>query len=245
MKVCQIMFYGREHKWIDIALRKSPDTNWFIILNQPFSELISDHYQPVEEKIKELKSSQEIYPDNEKIKYTRIEINIENNLVDLARNFRALILYVKEKEYEIICNLTSGPFKMKLALYIASQIERQQISEVFFLNKLNLEKNVLFNLVKPRKKEQELIEIFYNEVYKNNSTQIKSTNLKKLLKICKDNNKSWDLPSLSRTVNKLVSIGYLTEERKGREKIIEISELGLVVCPINDNYSYLKKELYE
>ena len=132
---------------------------------------------------------------------------------------------------------------MKLALYIAAQIQKRQVKEVFYLNKQDLTKNTLFNLVKPRNKGQELINIMYKEINRNNPDRIDSTNLNNLLKICEDNNKSWDLPNLSRIVKNLVKKGYLTEERKGREKMIKISELGLVICPVNHNYTNIQNKL--
>jgi hypothetical protein len=237
------MFYGKLHKWIDIAHRKIPETNWFVFISPSVKEQKSEIYQDINVKIEELNKSQEIFPDNEKIKYSLIEINIENDLVELIRKLRALILFIKDKEYEIICNLTSGTFEMKLGLYIASQIQKEQVKEVFYLNKQNLKKNNLFNLVEPRKKGQELINILYNEINRNNPNQIDLTNLNKLLKICEDYKKSWDLPNLSRIVNRLVKMGYLTEERKGREKIIKISELGLVICSVEHNYHDIKELL--
>ena len=245
MKLCQIMLYGKLNKWIDIAHRKSPETNWFVFISPPISQQKSEIYEDINEKIEMLNESQEIFPDNEKIKYTTIGIDIENDLVELIRKLRAVIQYIKDLEYNIICNLTSGTFEMKLALYIATQIQKRQVKEVFYLNKQDLTKHLLFNLTEPRKKGQELINIMYNEIYRNNPDQINSTNLNKLLKICKDNDKSWDLPNLSRIVNNLIKKGYLTEERKGREKIIKISELGLVICPVKDEFIDIKNNLYK
>ena len=245
MKECQIMLYGKLHKWIDITHRKNPKTNWYIFISSPVSEQKSKIYEDINEKIELLNKSQEIFPDNEKIKYTLIEINVENDLIELIRTLRALIKYVKDKKYEIICNLTSGTFEMRLALYIAAQIQKHQIKEVFYFNKQDLTKNSLFNLVEPHNKGQDLINIMYKEIYRNNPDQIESTNLNKLLKICEDNNKSWDLSNLSRIVKNLVKKGYLDEERKGREKIIKISELGLVICPVKDDYINIKDNLYK
>ncbi|GAG67212.1 unnamed protein product, partial [marine sediment metagenome] len=91
------------------------------------------------------------------------EINVENDLIELIRTLRALIKYVKDKKYEIICNLTSGTLEMRLALYIAAQIQKRQLKEVFYFNKQDLTKNSLFNLVEPRNKGQELINIMYKE----------------------------------------------------------------------------------
>lgn len=237
------MLYGKLHKWIDVAHRKNPETNCFVFLSPPVSEQKSSFYQDINEKIEQLNKSQEIFPDNEKIKYILIEINVENDLVELIRKLRALILFIKDKEYDILCNLTSGTLEMRLALYIAAQIQKRQIKEVFYFNKQDLTKNSLFNLVEPHNKGQELINIMYKEINRNNPDKIDSTNLNKLLKICKDNNKSWDLPNLSRIVKNLVKKGYLTEERKGREKIIKISELGLVICPVKHNYTDIKDKL--
>ena len=243
MKICQIMLYGKLSQWIDIALRKSPETNWFVFISPPVSQQKSEIYEDINEKIETLDKSQEIFPDNEKIKYSLIEINNVDDLVELIRKLRALIKYIKDLNYEIICNLTSGSFEMKLALYIAAQIQNKQVKEVFYLNKQDLTKYILFNLIIPHRKGQELINIMYKEINRNNPDQIDSTNLNKLLKICEDNNKSWDLPNLSRIVKNLVKKGYLDEERKGREKIIKISELGLVVCPVKDDYINIKENL--
>ena len=244
MKECQIMLYGREHKWIDIAKQKNPTTNWFVFINQPASKKKSEsYYQDINEKIGQLNKSQDIFPDNDKNKFTLIEINVENDLIELIRILRALIIHIKEKKYEIICNLTSGTFEMRLALYIAAQIQKQHIKEVFYINKQDFTRNILFNLEVPLNKGQELINIMYKEINRNNPGQIDSTNLNKLLKICEDNNKSWDLPNLSRIVKNLVKKGYITEERKGREKIIKISELGLVICPVKHNYTDIKDKL--
>jgi len=244
MKECQIMLYGKLHKWIDVAHRKNPKTNWYVFISPPVSEQKSKNfYEDINEKIDLLNKSQEIFPENEKIKYTLIEIHVENDLIELIRTLRALIKYVKDKKYEIICNLTSGTFEMKLALYIAAQIQKRQIKEIFYFNKQDLTKNSLFNLVEPHNKGQELINIMYKEINRNNPDQINSINLNKLLKICEDNNKSWDLPNLSRIVKNLVKKGYLNEERKGREKIIKISELGLVICPVKHNYTDIKDKL--
>ncbi|KKM05969.1 hypothetical protein LCGC14_1748730 [marine sediment metagenome] len=190
------MIYGKYNKFIDIAYRKIPETNWFTLL----------------------------------------ELNVENDIVELVRKFRALIEFIKDKDHEIICNLTSGTFEMRLALYIAAQIQKQQVKEIFYLNKHDLSKNLLFNLVEPRNKGQELIDVMYNEINRKNPGQVDSINLNKLLKICDDNNKSWDLPNLSRIVKELVNKGYLDEERKGREKIVKISKLGLIICPVKHNY---------
>jgi len=245
MKICQIMLYGKLHKWIDIAHRKNPETNWYIFLSPPESEQKSEIYEDINEKIEQLNKSQEIFPDNEKIKYTHLEINVENNLIELIRTLRALIKSIKDKNYEIICNLTSGTFEMRMALYLAAQIQKRQVREVFYLNKQDLTRNILLNLEEPRKKGQELLNIMYKEINQNNPNQIDKTNLNKLLKICKDKDKSWDLPNLSRIVKNLVKKGYLTEERKGREKIIRISELGLVICPVKHDYTDIKNKLYE
>ncbi|GAG59480.1 unnamed protein product, partial [marine sediment metagenome] len=70
----------------------------------------------INEKIELLNKSQEIFPDNEKIKYTLIEINVKNDLIELIRTLRALIKYVKDKKYEIICNLTSGTLVIPVRL---------------------------------------------------------------------------------------------------------------------------------
>ena len=230
------MIYGKYNKFIDIAYRKIPETNWFVFLSPPVREQKSEIYEDINEKIKKLNKSQEIFPDNEKIKYTLLELNVENDMVELVRKFRALIEFIKDKDHEIICNLTSGTFEMRLALYIAAQIQKQQVKEIFYLNKHDLSKNLLFNLVEPRNKGQELIDVMYNEINRKNPGQVDSINLNKLLKICDDNNKSWDLPNLSRIVKELVNKGYLDEERKGREKIVKISKLGLIICPVKHNY---------
>ena len=243
MNECQIIPYGREHKWIDIAHRKNPQTNWYVFISPSVSKQKSEYYEDINEKIELLNKSQEIFPDNEKIKYSLIDINVENDLIKLIRTLRALIKFIKDKKYEIICNLTSGNFEMRLALYIAAQIQKRQVKEVFFLNKSDLTRIRLFNLVEPRNKEQELINIMYKKINRNNPNRISSTNLNKLLTICEDNNKSWDLPNLSRIVKNLVIKGYLTEERKGREKIIKISELGLVICPVKHNYTDIENKL--
>ncbi|MCP6719388.1 MAG: hypothetical protein KJI71_04100 [Patescibacteria group bacterium] len=237
------MIYGKYNKFIDIAYRKIPETNWFVFISPPVSQQKSEIYQDINEKIKKLNKSQEIFPDNEKIKYSLLELNVENDLVELVRKLRALIELIKDKDYDIICNLTSGTFEMRLALYIAAQIQKQQVKEIFYLNKHNLTKNILFNLVEPSNKEQELIDIIYNEINRNNPEQIDSTNLNKLLKICEDNNKSWDLPNLSRIVKELVKKGYLNEERKGREKTVKISKLGLIICPVEHNYTDIGENL--
>ena len=245
MKVCQIMIYGKFKKFIDIAHRKIPETNWFVFLSPPVIEQKSAIYEDINEKIKELKQSQEIFPDNEKIIYSLLELNLENKVVELIRSLRALIEFINQKGYEIICNLTSGTFEMRLALYIASQIQKQQVKEIFYLNKHDLTKNLLFNLVEPRNKGQELINIIYNEINRKNPEQIDSLNLNKLLKICENNNKSWDLPNLSRIVKNLAKKGYLDEERKGREKIVKISELGLIICPVDHNLIDIGENLRE
>ena len=243
MKLCQIMIYGKYNKFIDIAYRKIPETNWFVFLSPPVSEQKSEIYEDINEKIKKLNKSQEIFPDNEKIKYTLLELNVENDMVELVRKLRALIEFIKDKDHDIVCNLTSGTFEMRLALYIAAQIQKQQVKEIFYLNKNDLTKNLLFNLVEPRNKGQKLIDVMYNEINRKNPGQIDSTNLNKLLKICDDNNISWDLPNLSRVVKELVKKGYLNEERKGREKIIMISKLGLIICPVEHNYVDIEEQL--
>ncbi len=243
MKECQIMLYGKKKKWIDVAHRKNPKTNWYVFISPPVSEQKSPIYENINEKIEMLNKDQEIYPNNEKIKYTLIEIYVVNDLIELIRTFRALIKYIKDMKYKIICNLTSGTFEMRLALYIAAQIQKQHIKEVFYISKQDFTRNILFNLEVPRNKGQELINIMYNEINRNNPDQIDSINLNKLLKICEDNNKSWDLPNLSRIVKNLVNKNYLTEERKGREKIIKISDLGLAICPVKNNYTDIKDKL--
>ncbi|MBD3214353.1 MAG: hypothetical protein GF311_17210 [Candidatus Lokiarchaeota archaeon] len=200
-------------------------------------------YEDINEKIELLEKSQEFFPENDKIKYTFIEINIDKDLIELIRTLRALVIYIKDEKFEIICNLTSGTFKMKLALYIAAQIQKQQVKEVFYFNKQDLTRNGLFNLEKPRSKGQELIDIMYQEINLSNPDLIDSTNLNQMLNICKNNKKLWDLPNLSRIVKKLVKKGYLTEERKGREKFIKISEQGLVICPVKHNYNNIIEKL--
>jgi len=246
MKECQILLYGKLHKFIDVAIRKNPKTKWYVFISPPVDKMRQQSkkfYEDINEKIELLEKSQEIFPEHDKIKYTLIEINIDKDLIELIRTLRAVIKYIKDKKFEIICNLTSGTFKLKLALYIAAQIQKQQVKEVFYFNKQDFTRNRLFNLEKPRSKGQELIDIMYKEINKNNPDMIDSTNLNQLLKICKDNKKPWDLPNLSRIVKKLVKKGYLTEERKGREKFIKISELGLVICPVKHNYDNIKDNL--
>ncbi|KKL18729.1 hypothetical protein LCGC14_2472590, partial [marine sediment metagenome] len=133
MKECQIMLYGREHIWIDIAHRKNPTTNWYVFISPPVSKKkYETHYQDINVKIGLLNKTQDIFPDNEKIKYTLIELYVENDIIELIRNLRALIKYIKDKKYKIVCNLTSGTFEMRLALYIAAQIQKQHVKEVFY-----------------------------------------------------------------------------------------------------------------
>ncbi|MFO8018979.1 MAG: hypothetical protein R6U96_10110, partial [Promethearchaeia archaeon] len=119
------MTYGGKTQWIDAAQRKNPETSWFIFIIG--ADPKPDHWEPLKSKIEELKKKQEDFPDTEKIKYSIVEPNLENNLVKLIRHFRALISHVSSQEYRISANLTAGIFEQRIALYLASEIESGKI----------------------------------------------------------------------------------------------------------------------
>lgn len=48
----------------------------------------------------------------------------------------------------------------------------------------------------------------------------------------------------TKTVKSIVKKGDLTEVCKGKEKIIKISELRLVICPVRYEYTDIKDILY-
>lgn len=244
MKDCQIFIYGGRYKWLDVAHRKKPETNWYIIIGTPHKQEVPNHFESIQEKIDLLEAQQKDYPESERIHYIYLEIDFENDLTNLIRFFRALINYLTDKEYKISCNLTSGIFEMQIALYLAAQIESSKITEVFYINKQTFDKNLLFKTIKLTKKAKILLNIVYQQqIGHKENTEIAEISLTELHALCVKNNLNMDLPALSRTVKKLIFEGYIVENRKGRQKLLSVSELGMIFCPISDYYKLIQEKI--
>ncbi len=241
MNICEIMVYGGKHKWIDLSQRKDPNVKWFIFIGVDPKDDFPKHWERIGKKITKLEEQQKDFPSLEKIKYNYINIEFENELVNLIRYFRALINFVYKKGYKVICNLTAGVFELRIALFLASQIESDKILEIFYLNKQNFQKNLLFKSIKISKKGEKLLNILYEKI--NQDTKKKEISpyeheysLSQLRDICEKGGLDMDLPATSRLTSTLIEDGYLKERREGRVKNISLTEIGLIFCPI---YNYL------
>lgn len=245
------MTYGKKNQWIDVAHRKSPDASWFIFVGATRSGSKPEYWDSIEDKIDDLTAKQVDFPDSEKIKYTYLELELENRIVDLIRHFRALINCLSAQGYHLSCNLTAGIFEQRMALYLASEIESEKVNEVFYINKQDFNKNILFKTIDITGKGKELLEIIFNYIQekKQNTKGFSffnyAFNLTELKKICLDNGFKTDLPALSRLVSKLVEQDYLKEQREGRKKLIGLTEKGLIFCPVGNIVPVLQSEIQE
>ncbi|MHA1756659.1 MAG: winged helix-turn-helix domain-containing protein [Promethearchaeota archaeon] len=250
MKVCQIMTYGGKTKWIELAHRKDSNIKWFIFVGA-IKEELPEYFERIEPKIKQLKALQEDFPESEKIRYSYIEIKHENDLVQLIRYFRALINFINKKNFQISCNLTAGMFELRIALYLASQIESDKILEIFYFNKQNFEKNLLFKSIKISEKGKTLLKILFKNIEEasrsmNLNFDEIEYNLSQIKNMYEKNGLNIDLPSLSRLVSKLIEDGYLRQRREGRHKYISLTDIGLIFCPLDNNLlTKIQKDLNE
>jgi len=241
MKTCQIMVYGGKHNWIDLTLRKDPNIKRLIFIVVEPEKPFPEHWEDLSDKIEQLESQQQDFPESEKIKYSYLNIQFKNDMVRLVRYFRALISILSELNYEIICNLTAGIFELRIALYLACQIESDKIKEIFYLNKQNFSKNTLFKTIQISTKGKNVLKIMFDELNKTTTEKREDIhnieyNLSELHNICNKNNFKIDMPALSRLVSKLIKEGYLKERREGRLKHLSLTDIGLVFCPV---YNYL------
>jgi len=241
MKLSQIMIYGGKHNWIDLSHRKYPDVSWFIFIGVEPTGDLPEHWEKIEDKIKQLEDLQKDFPISEQIKYTYIKRDSGNDLVDLIRFFRALINDIHKKGYQITCNLTAGIFELRMALFLASQIESDKVFEIFYLNKQTSEKNLLFKSIKISKRGKLLLEIIYSDgIEKKKESkdlifQNMEFSLTELRKLCVQHELNMDLPTVSRLTSKLIKEGYLKERREGRKKKVSLTDIGLIFCPISEN----------
>lgn len=239
------MVYGGRSKWIDLSQRKYPKTSWFIFVGVEPAEDSPEYWEEINEKIKELENEQKDFPEYDRIKYNYINLDFENDLLRLIRYFRALIIFINKQGYFIKCNLTSGIFEIRISLFLASQIESEKISEIFYINKQTYKTNLLTKSFNISKKGKILLKIIYNE----NMTKLKNENhlleynLTDLTNISKNNEFKIDLPSISRLVSKLVEDGFLKERREGRKKFVSLTKTGLIFCPVKDLQNIIKNDI--
>jgi len=241
------MTYGGKHSWIDLSHRKEPDTSWFIFVGSKPDD-IREGWERIEDKIITLQALQKNFPEQEKIRYDYLEISFQNDLVELIRYFRALFNLVTGKGYLIACNLTAGLFETRMALYLAAQVEQALVFEVFYLNKQSFQKNIIFKNINITQRGKDLLSIMHAHFKEDqDDKEKKEFSLSKLHQITKETKNKHildvDLPSLSRLVNDLVKEGYITERREGREKLLSISELGFIFCPVDRQLQALKDQL--
>nr|MDO8119458.1 winged helix-turn-helix domain-containing protein [Candidatus Sigynarchaeota archaeon] len=237
------MTYGGKQSWIDLAQRKDPTIEWFIIVGKkPKKDEEKNYWEDADDRIKALQELQKNYPDQEKIFYEYLDIPVENDLVELVRYFRGLINHVKKKDFTVSCNLTAGLFEMQIALYLAAQIESEMVSEIFFFNKQTFQKNFLFKSINITNRGKDLLRIFFsNTTSARESTRVAELTLSQLQETCEKNNLKIDLPSLSRLVKDLIKGGYVDERREGREKFLSITDLGMIFCPVADDTIIIKR----
>ncbi len=239
------MIYGGRSKWIDLSHRKYPNTNWFIFVGVEPTEDFPEYWEELNEKIKVLENQQKDFPESDRIIYSYINLDFDIDLVRLIRYFRALIIFVNKQGYFIKCNLTSGIFEIRLSLFLASQIESEKISEIFYINKQTFKTNLLTKSFNISKKGETLLKIIYNE----NITKIKNENhhleynLTDLSIISKNNEFKLDLPSISRLVSNLVENGFLKGRREGRKKYISLTKTGQIFCPVKDLQDIIKNDI--
>ncbi|MBA7505425.1 hypothetical protein ES706_04092 [subsurface metagenome] len=249
MKTCQIMIYGGKHYWIDLAHRKDPDIRWFIFIGVEPEREFPRHWEMIEDKIQEFEQLQKDFPDSEKIKYLYIKLEPQEKLVSLIRYFRAIINFIYEKGYQVSCNLTAGIFELRMALYLASQIESDKIVEGFYFNKQNFEKNLLFKSIEISKKGKKILNIMYENIKNQSNNEIEvqfheiEYNLSQLRELCEKSHFKIDLPTISRVVSKLIEEGYLKERREGRNKFISLTDIGLIFCPVYNDLEKIKVTL--
>lgn len=251
MKKCQLMTYGKKNQWIDVAHRKSRNVSWFIFIGATRGDTIPDYWDSIEEKIEDLTAKQDKFPESEKIKYTYLELELENKIVGLIRHFRALISYIAAQGYKITCNLTAGIFEQRIALYLASEIESGKVEEVFYINKQDFNKNILFKTIEISDKGKRVLKIMFEHL-QNQKTGKEYTafldfefNLTQLKNICAKEGMTVDLPATSRLVSSLVEHGYLKERREGRKKLIGLTEKGLIFCPIENIVPELQSKIQD
>lgn len=253
MKKCQIMTYGGKHYWIDLAHRKNPEINWFIFVGAPFEnpESKPDHWEDIYEKIDELEEKQKNFPEAEKIKYTYLEVDFQNNITELIRYFRELIDLIEfqspialipgSTKRLIRIDITSGIFEMRIALFIAAQILRYKISEIFYINKQTLESSLLLVDFRFPKHGKKVLKLLGKAKEENRREEFSLSEFKD---VCKENGFDTDLPALSRLVKNLRKKGYIEERREGRKKYIKITDLGSIFYRNRKYREEISKELY-
>lgn len=240
MDLAQIIVYGGIQRWIDVAQRKNPNVKWFIFIETDQKNIKPEYWEKLEVKIIQLQEFQKKFPESEKIKYSILVINSESDLVDLVRYFRGLIKKIHSYDYHIICNLTTGVFELRMALFLAAQIEVEYIDEIFYFNKQTLKKNILPQKIYISERGLSILRVLYDsylihveekEFNSVNDYEVSLSTLKLLLEKKKIH---FDLPTLSRLINKLIKEEYLKYRREGREKLISLSSKGLTFCPLKD-----------
>ncbi len=245
MKFCQIMVYGGRSKWIDLSLKRYPNTNWLILIGVQPTEMVPNYWEDVHEKIKSLETQQEALPKNEKTKYNYINLEFSHDTVRIIRYFRALITLIYKEGYLVKCNLTSGIFEIRIGLFLASQIESEKITEIFYIDKQNYSMNLLNKSFNITKKGKILLKIIYNENIAKSGDGLKSLeyNLTDLSNLSKNYNFKIDLPAVSRLVSGLVEKGFLEERREGRKKFVSLTKTGYMFCPIQDLQQIINNDL--
>ncbi|MBD3353901.1 MAG: hypothetical protein GF364_20630 [Candidatus Lokiarchaeota archaeon] len=126
---------------------------------------------------------------------------------------------------------------------MASQIESDKVSEVFFFNKQNFQKNLLFQSIEITPKGKKLLSIIFDENVRNmkgQKTQDEKTHyeyeysLSQLREISEIEGFDMDLPAMSRLVSSLIKKCYLNERRVGRKRLVSLTPKGLIFCPVSD-----------
>ena len=139
-------------------------------------------------------------------------------------------------------------FELRIALYLATQIESDKVKEVFYINKQLFNKNVLFKTINISKKGKILMNLIFKEIIEQNVKDQtifynKEYNLSELKKICNKSDYNIDLPALSRLVSKLIKKGHFKKRREGRLKYVSLTETGLIFCPVNDIIYDIEKNI--
>jgi len=248
MELCQIIPYGGQDLWVNLALREFPKTKWLIILaNRPkplptvkYQEILGEskeqtnYWEKVIPLIEQLRNNEESMPPDWKRKISLIEPVSLNNFYELLRYFRGLFDFIIKKEFKIAVHLNSGPMIWRVPLYLAAAEFRSEIQLLYLFDKPSGERQDLW-IHRDLMDQEKLILEIVTAAPRASVTDIQERYLSKTGK--------GTLSYVLKLVNNLVADGLLLESKEGRTKFIELSPLGKAFGSFEDYKSKFEKEL--
>ncbi|MHA1357680.1 MAG: winged helix-turn-helix domain-containing protein [Candidatus Helarchaeota archaeon] len=248
MELCQIVPFGGQDLWVNLALREFPKTKWLIVLaNKPqqsptvkYEEVLNerkeqqDYWEMAVPLIEQLQKNEEFMPPERKRKISLIEPVSINDFYELLRYFRGLFDFIIKKGFKIAVHLNSGPMIWRVALYLSAAEFRSEIEFLYLFDKKSGERQDLWIYRDLLDQEKIILEILADN-QRASVTDIQERYQSKTGK--------GTLSYVLKLVNNLVEDGLLLESKEGRTKFIELSPLGKALSSFEDYKSKFEKEL--